>query len=59
MRRGRIPDTAWQRVIDAAVIQGRSLTVADLHAANRPAKARGRRTHKMRSARRTEPRAIS
>lgn len=59
-RRGRIPDTAWQRVIKAAEVRGRQLTVADLHAANRPAKPRGRANHKIRSIRRrSEPRAIS
>jgi hypothetical protein len=52
LRRKRIPDTAWQSIIDAAIVRGKVLTIADLHAANRPAKPRGRATHKARSARR-------
>lgn len=55
-RRKRIPDSAWARIIEAAAAKGQVVTVADLHAANRPRAARGR-IHKTRAARRRgEPR---
>jgi hypothetical protein len=56
---GRIPEDSWEVVIDAAGMKGATLTIADLHAANRPSRPRGRPAHKVRSIRRrrTEPRA--
>lgn len=55
--RGRIPDNAWDRVIEAAKKRGTVLTVADLHAANKPRKSP---SHKLRPSRkrRSEPRAV-
>ena len=41
--RGRIPEDAWQDVIDAAVLRGKRLTIAEIMAVNEPLKQRGRR----------------
>lgn len=49
-KRGRIPGDAFPGIVEAARIKGKILTLADLHAANRPRKARGA-AHKRRSMR--------
>lgn len=56
-KRGRIPERAWLPFISAAEGRGERLTVADMHAANRPRKARGD-AHKIKSKRRREERAV-
>lgn len=48
----RIPEDSWQAVIDGAFVRGHVLTAADLLAANRPFRLRGRAAHKVRSLRR-------
>lgn len=50
-KRGRIPGDAFPGIVEAARLKGKILTLADLHAANRPRKAR-RPAHKRRSMRR-------
>lgn len=49
--RKRIPERSWLPLITAAQTRGKHLTVADMHAANRPPKARGG-AHKMKPMRR-------
>jgi len=60
-KRRRIPEDAWQPVIDAAALRGKTLTIADMHAANRPPKRRGKPAHKPKPVRRrrAEARAVS
>jgi hypothetical protein len=57
--RRRIPDDAWQAVIDAAAAKGRALSAAELLAFNKPTKRRGGRTQRAITAkrRRAEARA--
>lgn len=50
-RSGRIPDTAWDAIIVAAGEQGTVLTIAEIHAANRPALQRGRPAHRSKARR--------
>lgn len=57
--RKRIPEGAWTRVIAAAALQGKTLTVADMHAANRPPKVRAHKIKPTRRRRREEERAVS
>jgi len=45
-RAGRIPEGHWPVVIEKAARRERLITMADLHAANRPAKQRGHPAHK-------------
>jgi hypothetical protein len=54
-QRGRIPERAWLPLISAAEARGERLTVADMHAANRPRKTR-EEAHKIKSKRRREER---
>jgi hypothetical protein len=55
-KRKRVPESAWTAVIEAARQKGKVLTVADMHAANRPTKVRGRSHKRMSPRRRNEAR---
>lgn len=44
---GRIPQTAWDKLIEACKARGKRLTAADLHRLNKPMKQRGRPAHKI------------
>lgn len=55
-RSGRIPEGHWPIVIEKAARREHLLTMTDLHAANRPAKQRGRPAHKVKG-KRSEARA--
>ena len=57
--RGRIPEDAWQDVIDAAAKRGRTITVADILAVNGALGKRGKRpgpSRKMKTRKRPESR---
>lgn len=50
-KRHRIPERVWPGVITAALGRGKVLTIADMHAANRPPHKRGT-AHKLKPVRR-------
>lgn len=46
MKSGRIPETHWTRIIEAAALRETLVTIADLYRVNRVAKQRGYPAHK-------------